>query len=174
VALESRSRARTRSAGGGAGPPPPRAGRGFRNGPRAPKHDAHRAAFEFSAPRHDRDVAAADHELPGLLEHRPLRVAEVVEAIDELRLGQRLAAAQLQRPGEHLRKYRRALAVQPRIEQPRKADVVIADGETEQHDRDSQREGGQPDPAKLPPGTEPHGRGGPAGLRRGAIAREDF
>ena len=64
------------------------------------------------------DGAAADGELAGLLDARALGVAEVVQPIDELLLGERLAAAQLERPREDARQHAIALAVQARVDQP--------------------------------------------------------
>ena len=43
---------------------------------------------------------------PGLSDVGALRVAEVVQPIDELTLGERLAAPQLERPGEDARQHR--------------------------------------------------------------------
>ena len=71
----------------------------------------------------------ADRELAGLLDRVALRVAEIVQPIDQLPLGQRLAAAQLERPREDARQHAVALAVQPRVDQAREADVVVAGGD---------------------------------------------
>ena len=75
---------------------------------------------------------------PGFSSVVALRVAEVVQPIDQLPLGQRLAAAQLERPREDARKHRVALAVQARVDQPREADVVVGGGEA-QDDRRERR-----------------------------------
>ena len=83
-----------------------RAGRcGLRGRRRLLEDDADQLALELRRARHDRDRAGADRELAGLLGVRALRVAEVVQPIDELALGQRLAAAELERPREDARQH---------------------------------------------------------------------
>ena len=84
------------------------------------KDDADDLALELARLRGTiDDRAAVDGELAGLLERRALRVAEVVQPIDELPLGQRLAAPQLERPREDARQDAVALAVQARVDQAR-------------------------------------------------------
>ncbi len=94
-------------------------------GSRALKDDAHDLALELGTARHDRDRAAADRELTGLVRARALRVADVVQAIDELPFRERLAAPQFQGPCEHARQDAVALAVEPAVDEVREADVVV-------------------------------------------------
>ena len=114
------------------------------------EHDADRLALQLGHARHDRDRAGADRELAGLLEAIAVRVAELVEPIDQLLLGHRLAAAQLERPRQDAREHGRALAVQARVDQPREADVVVAGDDAEEEGGDGERDRSDANPA-LPP-----------------------
>ena len=114
------------------------------------KDDADDLLFELRRARVDRDGAAADGELARLLELFPVRIAEVVEPVDELPLGERLAAAQLERTRENAREHRFALAVQPRVDQVCEADVVIGRDEAEHDGRYRRGERGETHPP-LPP-----------------------
>ena len=66
------------------------------------------------------DRAARHVELAGLHDLGPLRVAEVVQPVDQLAVGQRLPAPQLERTRKDARKHGVALAVQPRVDEPAK------------------------------------------------------
>ncbi len=57
---------------------------------------------------------------PGCSAVAPLRVAEVVEPGDQLLLGERLAAPELDRPGVDARQRALALAVQPCVDEARR------------------------------------------------------
>ncbi len=114
------------------------------------KHDADRVSLQLGDARHDRDRALADRELAGLLQPIAMGVAELVEPIDQLLLGHRLAAAQLERPRQHAREHRRSLAVQARVDQPREAHVVVAGDDAEEEGGDGERDGTDPNPA-FPP-----------------------
>src|SRR5262249_56651751 len=60
----------------------------------------------------------------------------VVEAVDQLSVAERLTAPQLERPREHTREDGLAFAVEPLVDEPREADVVIAgekEGDNERH-----------------------------------------
>ena len=83
----------------------------------------------------------------------PVRVAEVVQPVDELVRRQRLAAVQLERAGEDAGIDPLHFAVDPRVDHPREEDVVVA------HDRrqDDERAGEADQREELP-----------ARLRRGA------
>src|SRR6185436_15130066 len=117
------------------------------------KHHADDLALgRLRNPREERHRALADRELARLLDLRPLRVPEVVQAIDELPFSHRLTAAQLERTREDSRKYALALAVEMGVEQAREADVVVAGREEEQDGRDGERRRSQPYPA-MPPGA---------------------
>ena len=114
------------------------------------KDDADRLALELRSARQNRDASLAEGEFARLLQLRPLCVSKIIESIDQLSIGQRLAAAQLERPREHARKHRVALAVQPRVDQAREADVVVAGDEPQNDERNRSGERGVPHPA-LPP-----------------------
>src|SRR4051794_6488795 len=87
--------------------------------------DADDLPFQFGRARHDRDRAVADGELARFLDMVAMRIAEIVEAVDQLALGERLAPAQLERTREDPWKHRLAFAVQPRINEMREADIGI-------------------------------------------------
>src|SRR5207249_475068 len=101
---------------------------------RAPKHDADDLALEFAASWRDGQRSVADGELPRFAERRPLCVPEVIELVDELTVGERLAAAQLERTREDARQHAIAFPVQLPVNQPREADVVVP-GREEQRNR---------------------------------------
>ena len=84
-------------------------------------------AAEIGRARHDRDGVAADGELAGRLGGATLRVAEVVQADDQLLLAERLPLAQHDRPRVHARQRALALAVQAGIDEPRERDVVVGE-----------------------------------------------
>src|SRR5581483_8142105 len=63
--------------------------------------DTRDLAVEFGSARRDRDDAGAGGELTGLGNGGALRVAEIVEAIDQLAIGEQLTAPQLERTGEN-------------------------------------------------------------------------
>ena len=73
---------------------------------------------------------------PRILRLRPLRVAEIVEPIEQLLLRHVVAAPNLERPREDARQHAIALAVQARVDHPRERHVVVAGeraGDDEQH-----------------------------------------
>ena len=75
---------------------------------------------------HDADQRAVDGELAGILRVRALRVAEVVQPIEQLLLRDVIAAPNLERPRKHARQHAIALAVQARVDHPREGHVVVA------------------------------------------------
>src|ERR1700737_4729564 len=85
-------------------------------GCRALKDNADNLSFQFGGPRFDCDRAVADRKFSWVLNLRPLSVPEVVQAIDELAVRERLAASDLERTREHARKDAVPFAVQPRID----------------------------------------------------------
>ena len=91
------------------------------------ERDAHGLAGVVAAARHEHDGAAIERELAGTLDARPFGVADVVEPRDQLGLAQPLAAVQGQRPCEDARNDAVALAVQPRFDDARELNVVIAE-----------------------------------------------
>ena len=108
--------------------------RGRTRAPDAARSCARRAPIESTrddlaagsrAARQDRNRAFAEDELAGFLEGAPLRVSELVQPVDELPVVHRLPAPDLQRTGQHAREHAVALAVQPLIDEPGEADVVI-------------------------------------------------
>ena len=107
-----------------------------------PNDDADDVAVGLAAADHQRDRVLADRELARLLDPGPLRVAEIVQPVDELPVGQRLAGVQLERPGEDAREGARPFAVQPGVDDPRQRDVVVG-----QHPDDDGR-AGRPGPPR--------------------------
>ena len=95
------------------------------------KDDADHLFLELGRARVDRDRAAADGELARLLRLIAMRIAEVVQPIDQLPFGERLSAAQLERPRQDARKHRLAFAVQARVDQVREPHVVVRRDEAE-------------------------------------------
>ena len=114
--------------------------------PLAAEHDAHLLLLEVAVLRHDHQGVAADRELAAVRRCRAVRVAEVVEAVDELVRRQRLAAVQLERTGEDARVDPLHLAVNARVDHPGEQDVVVA------HDRrqDDERAGEADKREELP------------------------
>ena len=78
----------------------------------------------------------ADREFARLLGAGAVRVAEIVQPIDQLPLGEGLAAVQLERPGEDARIGPRHLAAHPRVDHPREDDPVVRHHERQQDQRD--------------------------------------
>ena len=112
TAVSSSSRStRSEACGGGAGRFD---ARGRRH--RLQKRDADHPAGQFGGAPPDGDRGTADGELAGLGRLVPLGVAEIVQPIDELTLGERLTAPQFERAGEDARQHALALAVQPLID----------------------------------------------------------
>ena len=108
----------------------PGAGRcGFPGRRRLREDHPYQLALELGGARHDRDQAGRHRELTGIVGAGAQRVSEVVEAIDQLTFGHRLAAAELERTGEDAGEYTIPLAVQAGVDQPREADVVVDAGE---------------------------------------------
>ena len=77
--------------------------------------------------------AAIDREVAGALDARALRVADVVEPGDQLRLAHVLAGLQRQRAREHARHGAVALAVQARVDDAAVRHVEIGDGAEHDH-----------------------------------------
>ena len=83
------------------------------------EYDLHHLALEFRTARQNRHRAGADRKLARLLQGGALRVAEIVQPIDQLPVGERLPAPQLERAGEDARQHRLTFAVQPGVDEPR-------------------------------------------------------
>jgi hypothetical protein len=130
------------------------------------EHHADRPALELGHPRHDRDRAGADRELAGLLEAIAVRVAELVEPIDQLLLGHRLTAAQLERPRQDAREHRRPLAVEPVVDHFREPHVVIRGDGQQQDGGDGENRRGDPHPAFSPDRGDTNREAGPGRVRR--------
>ena len=73
---------------------------------------------------------------PGCSALRAMRIAEVVQSVDDLGRRQRLAAPQLERPGEDTRVGPLRFAVQARVDHPGEADIEI-DANDRQDDEDT-------------------------------------
>ncbi len=78
--------------------------------------DRHDLAGLIAAARRSNTVLAIDREVAGALDPRALRVADVVQPRDQLRLAEALAGLQRQRSREHARHGAVALTVQPRVD----------------------------------------------------------
>ena len=125
------------------------------------EHDADGLPGAIAATGHEQHGVLEHRELAGLLRLGPLRVAEIVQPVDELRLPERLPAPEIHRPREDARQHPVALAVQPRLDLPRELDVVVPEGARHRDGRD--RERGQQVPHPPPPVERPS-----RGARRGA------
>src|SRR5207245_639611 len=114
------------------------------------ENDADDLPFQLRCPRLDAHTAFADRKFAWLLDAGALRVAEIVEPIDELTIGQRLTASDFERTCEYARKHRVALAVEPRVEDVGEAHIVVAQRAAEHDHRDGDRGRDVADPAPLP------------------------
>src|SRR5262249_35041576 len=85
-----------------------------------------------------------------------VRVAELVEAIDQLLFGHRLAAPEFERTRQHTGKHGRAFAVQPSVDQPGEADVVITGGNDDENRRNREHCSGDTHPALPPDADDPY------------------
>jgi hypothetical protein len=103
------------------------------SGPGAPvlpggaKTEAERFAGPVAAARNHGEGIAADRELSRPFRERPLGVAEIVEPIDHLRLGDALVAPDGERAREDARVGALELAVHARVDHAREAHVEIRD-----------------------------------------------
>ncbi len=120
------------------------------------KHQPHRLPWTIAASRNDGQGVAADGEFSGLSGLRALRVPEIVESVDHLRLRDALAAPDQERTGEDARVRPLELPVHPRVDHPRELDVVITDEDGSEEERDADRQDGIELPAA--PAQEGHSR----------------
>ena len=79
----------------------------------------------------------ADREFTRLVGVRALRVAEIVQPIDHLLLGDPLAAIERERPREDARIRPLELALHARVDQLRERDVVVAENRRAEDERDA-------------------------------------
>ena len=84
---------------------------------------------------------------PGAWARARLRVAKIVQPVDEVLSGDRLTAVNLEGTGKNPRIGALRNALQPFVDHPRESDVVVGGGEGEQQGRDPDPE----DRVKLPP-----------------------
>ncbi len=125
-----------------------RCARGSRSWPL--KNNLDELPVELRASRHQRDSAGAHGEFTGTLRRRPLGVAKIIQAIDQLPIGQRLPASQFERPCQDARQGGLAFAVKPLVDQPREADVIVGGEKTANHQRNRQGKRRHPHPALSP------------------------
>jgi hypothetical protein len=118
--------------------------------------DADHLPFQFGRPRHDRDRAVADGELARLLDALAVRVAEIVQPVDQLAFGERLAAAELERAREDAWKHRFAFAMQPRVDEMREPNVGIRRREAEEDGGNCERKRREAHPFLAPDGGHPN------------------
>ncbi len=104
--------------------------------------DAHQPALGGAVPGQQHDGAAADGELAGLLDARALRVAKVVEAVDQLVIAKRLSLVQLERPRVDAGQHAIALAVQARVDLSAEGHPPVAEHADGDHaaEQDHQRQ----------------------------------
>ena len=122
-------------------------GLGALRGPAA-EHQADDLALMVSLPRNDHHRVPADRELARLLAARTMGVAEVVEPIDELPLGERLPAMQLERAREDARIGPRHLPAHAGVDHPGEDHPVVGHHRAQQDERDAEAEEGIPPPAR--------------------------
>ena len=134
---------------------------------------AHQAALGRAVSRRQHDGAAADGKLAGFVDPRALRVAQIVEAIDELVVAQRLAPVQLERARVDAGQHAIALAVQARVDLPPEDHPPVAEhadgghaAEQRHHAernpelaRDAENQSSQPPPPALRRRGSPGGHG---------------
>ena len=121
---------------------------------RALEDDAHHLAGAIAPPGDQRDGAPADGELAGPLDARPVRVPEIVQAVDELAIGERLPAVQLEGTREHARQHAIALAREARLDLPREGGVVVRERRDE-HPRDRRQQDPRIDQPLAPAHRDP-------------------
>src|SRR5262249_12995395 len=121
---------------------------------RALKDDADDLPLELVAARQNGDSARTDGKLARLLERRALRVAEIVESIDELPIAQRLTAPELQRPCVDARQHGLTFTVQALVDQSREPDVVVAGDKKSNNERDGEGSRSPPHPSTTPDGCD--------------------
>jgi hypothetical protein len=80
---------------------------------------------------------------------RAVRISKIVEAVDQLLVGERLAAPQFERARRFAAARGRA-PVKPRVDEPPEGHPVVRGRETQCDDRKRQRQGAQAHPA-FPP-----------------------
>ncbi len=131
---------------------------GLRNG-RAREDQPDPLAGGRARARHHPDLPLALGELAGLQRRGLLRVAQVVEPIDQLPLAERLALAQFHRPGVDARRRPQPFAVQPLVHQPGEDGVVVTKEAGEHDGDDSGRDDQDTEPPAPPPGTWRRGSG---------------
>ncbi len=114
------------------------------------EQDADDLPLEARRARHDADLAGAHGELAGLLDVLAVRVPEIVQPVDQPLVGERLAAAQLERTREDLRQRRVALTMKARVDQTAECDGIV--GRDEAQDDGRHRRDGRSDahPALAP------------------------
>ena len=88
------------------------------NDPAAPEIHHDGLAGLRPGSRHDGDDAAGDRKFAGCLHQRPLRVAEIVEAIDQLALRYAFAPPNFERAREYARQHSICFTMEPRVDHP--------------------------------------------------------
>ena len=99
---------------------------------------------------------APDREFPRLLGAGAVRVAQIVQPVDQLALGEGLSPVQLERAGEHPRIGPRHLAAHPHVDHLREDDPVVRHRERQQDHRDADAEEGIALPARRQLEAQPH------------------
>ena len=94
------------------------------------KHDADDLALVRGDTRQDGHRPVADRELAWFFHAPALRISEIVEPVDQLAVGERLAASQFERTSEDARQHAVALAMQARVDEVPEAHPVVRGRET--------------------------------------------
>jgi hypothetical protein len=98
----------------------------------------------------DGDPAGADGKFAGVRRLAALSVPEIVQPVDELPIGQRLAFPKFQRPREYSWQYPLPLAVKALVDDLRKRDVVVPRDEGQRDKGHARDHGGDANPAAPP------------------------
>ena len=122
----------------------------------AAEDEPHGPALVVAVARDEHHRVAPDREFPRLLGAGAVRVAQIVQPIDQLALGEGLSPVQLERAGEHPRIGPRHLAAHPRVDHLREDDPVVRHRERQQDHRDADAEEGIALPARRQPEAQPH------------------
>ena len=116
------------------------------------KHDAHQLTLELRGSWSDRHPPVCDDELARFVRAWPFRVAEVVQSIDELAIGEPLSAPEFERPRKDAWKHEQPGALQALVDQPREGDIVVTGREAQRDDGDDRHQQGDAHPFLAPPG----------------------
>ncbi len=110
------------------------------------EHDPDRSSLPIAVAGDEHQRVATDRELAELFRPLPVRVADLVQALDQLDLADGLPPPKLERTGKHPRIHPLHLAVHPRVDHAREDHPVVAADACKKEQR-----AGQPDEDVEPP-----------------------